>query len=101
MQGDITYEIREGDTWDSGLVIATGLQGTSYNQLISTTGIKYYWIKAKGKYSTYSINPTLSVLIIQEIPSMNLVVTFDLLNPQGTLDNVRVYNNKLKLVMKE
>lgn len=93
----ITYEIREGTSWDTGTAI-TGLTGNTFLASLNGTGTKYYWIKAITKYGYYSDNETGAILVVTDVPQLNVMVENNLLYPtNGTFDNIYVYNGKLKL----
>ena len=93
----VTYEIRQGASWDSSSLIATGLSGTSYTASLTQKGAFTYWIKSKTKYS-YSENATSDILNVQYLPDLNIVVTQNVIeNATGTYTNTYTYNNKLKL----
>lgn len=94
---DITYEIRRGETWENSSVIASNISNTNYAINLNSKGIYKYWIKAKNKYN-YSKNATSDILNVQYVPSLNEVVTSNILDdPQGEFSNTKIYNNKLKL----
>jgi hypothetical protein len=96
----ITYEIREGDSWNTSSVLATGLTGNNYTTNDIKLGTHKYWIKAKGKYANYSDNATLNVLVITEIMATNLVVSEDLLDTDlslGIFTNCYARHNKIVL----
>jgi hypothetical protein len=94
---NITYEIREGSSWNSSKVVATGISGTSYMQMLEGTGIKHYWIKARGKYSSYSNNAASASLSVVDITNMNVIMAHNVFNPLGALTSTKIYNSKLKL----
>ncbi len=50
------YEIRVGDTWESGTVVETDIQQTTYRIPIFTFGLKEYHIKAIDTSRIYSLN---------------------------------------------
>lgn len=94
---DITYEIRRGEIWENSSVIASNISNTNYAINLNSKGIYKYWIKAKNKYN-YSKNATSDILNVQYVPSLNEVVTSNILDdPQGEFSNTKIYNNKLKL----
>lgn len=86
----VTYEIREGTSWIQSQVIAQGLTGTSYTVLNIQKGTFNYWITATNKYGTYSANPKLSLIVINDIPETNTILNEDILDSdtsQGTFFN--------------
>jgi len=92
-----TYEIREGASWESSKLVATGLTGTTYTTSLKQKGIFTYWIKAKAGYN-YSQNATSDILNVQYIPSLNTLIEKNVLeDAQGTFCNTYLYNGKLKL----
>ncbi|MFA7658766.1 MAG: phage tail protein [Candidatus Gastranaerophilaceae bacterium] len=93
---NITYEIREGASWEVGTIIAKELTGSNYSISLNGLGTKNYWIKAKNKYN-YSKNAKQSILVITDIPQMNVIVSNNILTG-GTFNNTVIYNNKLKLI---
>jgi len=46
-----TYEIRYGDTWENGTVIAKGLTKNNFTWAIPTDGLYKFWIKAFNNYN--------------------------------------------------
>lgn len=94
----ITYEIREGSSWEAMSVVKSGLTGTSYSTKLTGTGTKYYLIKAITKYGIYSQNAAGSILVVTDIPQSNVLVVTDLVSPaEGEFENTHIYNGKLKL----
>lgn len=94
---DITYEIRRGETWENSSIVASNISNTNYAINLNSKGVYKYWIKAKNKYN-YSKNATSDILNVQYVPSLNEVVTSNILeDPQGEFSNTKIYNNKLKL----
>jgi hypothetical protein len=122
---DATYEIRQGDTWDSATLIATNIATTSYTINLNQRGIFTYWIKSRNNYN-YSINATSDVVNVQYLPNMNEIISEDILaNVTGSAkpfvnangdnlvdsngnnlvssnssigENIYIYNGKLKLI---
>lgn len=94
----ITYEIREGDSWNNSSIVATGLTGDKYSTSDIKRGTYKYWIKAKSKKGFYSTNAVLSILVITDIMSTNLVVSEDLLDADlkmGTFTNCFTRSNRV------
>lgn len=94
------YEIREGDFWYCSRVVATDLTGSSYTILNIQKGTYRYWIAAVNKYGNYSANPTLSLIIINDIPEINTIVGEDILDSdtlQGTLVDCFANQNRIIL----
>jgi len=93
----MTYEIRLGDDWDSGQLIATNISANTIYVPITATGLKKFMIKAKSKYNFYSKTESVAVLYIENIQSINTILTQDLLNTQnGTKIGLKNYNGVLK-----
>ena len=94
-----TYEIRMGESWENSAVIQSKITENTFTMEIPTNGVFKFWIKAFNGYN-YSQNPTLDVISVDSIPSVNEIVKIDVLdNIAGTLDeNLRVYRDTIKLV---
>ena len=92
-----TYEIRYGESWESGIEIGKGIELNTFTWQIPTTGLYKFWIKAFNKYN-YSENATLDVISVDNIPDINEVVTFNVLSDlQGVFDNTYNYHGTIKL----
>ena len=92
-----TYEIRYGESWESGTVIASKLSNNTFTWAIPTEGLYKFWIKAFNNYN-YSQNATLDVINVDSIPNINEVVKYDILsNLKGTFDNTYAYHGTIKL----
>ena len=97
---DITYEIREGETWASGKTIANNINGLFYTTNLKTKGIFTYWIKAKNRYNDCETAKG-DILNVQFIPNTNEVVKSDiLLGGGGTLDDMQLYHGRLSINIK-
>ncbi|MEM5766838.1 MAG: phage tail protein, partial [Bacillota bacterium] len=73
------YEIRQGDRWDTGTVIATQLKATNYTVQLTTEGNQIYWIKAfnaAGNSSTLAVSQAVQVVLKPDTPA-NLAVAQD------------------------
>lgn len=93
----ITYEIRQGESWENSRVVVSNLTGTNYTINLTSKGILKYWIKSKNQYN-YSQNAASDILSVQYIPELNEVVTSKIFeNAQGTHENTKIYRQKLKL----
>ena len=91
------YEIRMGDSWESGTIIGSNLKSNTYNYKIPATGTYKFWIKAYTQYQ-YSINPTLDVVNINSIPNIDEIIKFDLIkSAAGEFVNTYKYQNTIKL----
>ncbi len=69
------YEIREGASWELGVVIATKIPTNSYDLFSLSTGTKTYWIKAIDTSGNYSANAAQDSITITSIPANNVVFT--------------------------
>lgn len=92
-----TYEIRYGESWEKGTIIAKGIGSNSYSWSIPKTGIYKFWIKAFNNYN-YSKNATLDVYNVDSIPSINEFLKINVLEKCiGEFDNTYIYQNTVKL----
>lgn len=82
-----TYEIREGTSWTNSQVVAQGLVGSTHTVPNIQKRTYHYWIAAKNKYGTYSANPKLSLIIINEIPETNTFLHEDILDSDVSQGN--------------
>lgn len=74
------FEIREGVSWDDGMLVATGITGLEYNVRINQEREYSYWIKAvsrAGKYSQYPAN-IVAVYDLNPAPVTNIIVSQDI-----------------------
>lgn len=97
---DITYEIREGDSWNNSSVVATVLTGNNYTTSDIRLGMHQFWICAKSPKGFYSNNAKLSVLAITDIIGTNLILSEDLLDADllsGIFTNCYACNNRIIL----
>lgn len=71
------YEIRYGDSWDAGAILATQLKNSNYQSPnISTGTAQNYFIKAIDSSGNYSTNATQAVITIDSIPFQNIISEF-------------------------
>jgi hypothetical protein len=100
MNQDITntYEIRMGESWEEGIIIKSKITENKFFSEIPTNGFYKFWIKAFNGYN-YSKTPTLTLVNVDSVPSVNEIVKFDVLKElSGTFDeNIKAYQNTLKL----
>lgn len=69
------YEIRKGTSWESGVVIATNLQGNTYDSNIVDVGTgQSFWIKAIDTSGTYSETATEATVTVENVPFQNIVI---------------------------
>ena len=92
-----TYEIRYGESWEFGTVIAKGLANNTYTWAIPTDGLYKFWIKAFNNYN-YSKNATLDVCSVDAIPEINEIIKINVLESlEGEFNNTYNYHNAIKL----
>ena len=92
------YEIRCGESWESGEVYLKNITATSASAPIKSKGLFKFWIKAYNGYN-YSKNATLDVVYVDSVPELNTIVSIDILEDmQGVLsDSLKEYHQTLKL----
>lgn len=92
-----TYEIRYGESWESGTVIGSNIPVNTFTWNIPSKGLYEFWIKAFNKYN-YSENPTLDIFYVDSIPNVNEIINLDVLdNMEGTFVNAYPYHHAIKL----
>lgn len=92
-----TYEIRYGESWENGTVLAKRIRENTFAWQIPTKGLYKFWIKAFNNFN-YSTNPTLDVYNVDSIPEVNHIVNFDLLeNDNPEYQNTYKYHHSIKL----
>lgn len=89
---EVAYEIREGTSWDeyNKATVKLVSNGSSCEVSINEEKTYHYWIAAKNKYGTYSKNPKLSIIIVNDIPETNIILNENILDAdtsEGTLEN--------------
>jgi len=97
---NITYELREGSSWNESKVIAQNLTGSTYTVLNIQKGTYNYWISAVNKYGTYSVNAKLSTIIVNDIPETNTIFNENILDDDisaGTLSNCFASQSRIVL----
>lgn len=92
------YEIRMGESWQNGTVIASRVTENKASIVIPTGGLYKFWIKAFNGYS-YSKNPAMDIISIDSVPNVNEIVKLDVLkNLNGTFSEyMKSYQNTLLL----
>jgi predicted phage tail protein len=76
--GDLAgYEIREGDSWSMGTVIAAGITTTAYDLFLITAGTHRYMIKAVDTSGNYSVNEAISSVTISGVPAQNVILRLE------------------------
>lgn len=85
------YEIRYGDSWGNGKVIAKNIGETSFTWTIPSDGLYKFWIKAFNNFN-YSKNPTLDVYSVDALPKVNEIIKFNLFDDiNGTFTDTYYY----------
>ncbi len=94
-----TYEIRMGDSWESGVIVGKKITENKYSYTIPSNGLFKFWIKAFNRYN-YSQSATLDVISVDSVPKVNEICRYDLLqelNTAGFDSHLKFYNGKIKL----
>lgn len=71
------YELREGFSWDSSALIATGVSETSYTVPVSFERAYHYMVKAHSRTGYYSDQPAVAVLTVSDLSPKNVLVERD------------------------
>jgi hypothetical protein len=88
------YELREGASWNTAVVIATNITGLAYDLFSLTAGTKNYLIKAIDTSGIYSLNASNAGIVITNVPQQNIVLTLeDLFNGIVSGDAELIYTN--------
>lgn len=95
-QENMSYEIREGKTWETANIVGTGILNGSYSSKITRYGLHHFMIKAFNGYN-YSVNFNSALLYVDSIPDTNVVLVQPILSADGTFDSTKYYRNALKL----
>ena len=97
--GNVTYEVRNGISWDLGKIVSTGISGTSITDYQSQAGTYNYFIRsinAQGAYSTdvatASVILTAPATVIQFncIQSGSLIQFQWLANTENNIDGYEI-----------
>jgi len=72
------YEIREGDTWETGTVVETDIQQTTWRMPLFAYGVKEYHIKAIDTTRNYSLNAASSTITISQANTIEDIGNFSL-----------------------
>lgn len=93
------YEIRYGESWDSGYVLETGIKASNLLRVDMRVGANQsYWIKAIDTSGNYSQTATEAVISIDAIPFTNIIVAYEEeASWGGTLDHIAVVSSVLQL----
>jgi len=73
------YEIREGNSWDTGSLVFGNIAGTFYDATTTVEKTYKFWIKAISKAGKQSASPTLFEILISMNPTApaNFIITTD------------------------
>ncbi len=75
---DVTgYEVREGYSWGSGVLIATGISNTNYTVDVDTARYYHYFVKAINGSGYYSSNPASVPITITDLSKRNVIDSYD------------------------
>jgi hypothetical protein len=70
------YELRSGESWDSGKLIDTIFVGTQYKLSYFQFGLTKYWLKAYDMSGNQSSVAAFTSIVVTRRPKMNLVAFF-------------------------
>lgn len=73
----IGYEIREGETWDTGNVVATMISTTSFELKVNFEGTFKYMIKAINRSGKYSVNAISKLISIENLSEKNVILNIN------------------------
>ncbi|MEN6411617.1 MAG: host specificity factor TipJ family phage tail protein [Veillonellales bacterium] len=73
----VSYEIREGASFNTGSLVVTGQTSTSYRYVVDTERKYQYHIKAINKSGFYSLSATSGSAAVSDLPAKNVIETFD------------------------
>jgi len=93
------YEIRQGSSWEAGIVLGTGITQNSFISLFITTGVaQNFWIKAIDTSGNYSATATQAILTVDNVPFTNIIQSYSEQTAwAGTKTNVAKVGNNLEL----
>lgn len=93
------YEIRFGDAWETGTVLATQIKHSTYTDINPSTGSSQkFFIKAIDTSGNYSENATQATLTIDQIPFQNIIQEFmEAASWAGTLSSTVIVSSTLQL----
>lgn len=86
-----SYEIREGQSFNTGSLVGANLTGTTHKIQIDFNGEYTYWIKAINRIGKYSINAPKYSVAIDNLPDKNIISTTDVLTAQNGTHNQTVF----------
>ena len=76
-QDVIGYELREGLSFDTGVLVATGITTGGYTIKVSTERVYRYHIKAINKALKYSIESVSASVYVDALPPKNVVKSYN------------------------
>lgn len=92
------YEIRYGQSWEAGAVIATQIKDTTYISLFLNVGTFSYFLKAIDTSGNYSTNATEAILTVDIVPFQNIIQSYaEQTAWAGTKVNTEVTGDNLKI----
>jgi hypothetical protein len=86
-----SYEIREGQSFNTGSLIGANLTGTTHKVSIDFNGTYTYWIKAINRIGKYSINAPNYSVVVDNLPDKNIISTTDVLIQKNGVHNQTVF----------
>lgn len=93
----VSYEVREGSSFNTGSLVVTGQTTTSYKYIVDTERKYQYHIKAINKSGFYSSSAASGSVIVSDLPARNVIETFDELSlPSGTHVNTAFGTSQYK-----
>lgn len=92
----VTYEIREGESWERSKLVAVRVSGQTASLKIYSVGLKKYFIKSKSAYGIYSSESASDTLYVSSVPFTNLVFYQSLISDNGEIQGGNLYQNAVK-----
>ena len=94
---NLTYEIREGQTWENASLINRSIHINTFMTPVKRRGVHRFWIAAYNGYN-YSESKTLDVVNVDYIPDLNIIIQNNLLEDRDAeLVNTYIAGGMLKL----
>ncbi|MGD0336722.1 MAG: hypothetical protein ABSB18_06445, partial [Candidatus Omnitrophota bacterium] len=93
------YEIRMGESWESGYpILNEDKKNTAELPIFKTGENQKFYIKAKDTSGNYSQNATEAIITIDNIPFQNIIKSYSEQSVwSGTLENLEVVDGVLKI----
>jgi hypothetical protein len=86
----VGYVIREGSTYEAGMLIATGVTDPKYSVPVTTETLRTYHVKAINRSGHLSLQAASAQVRIENLPPHNVAFEFDeLLQHSGTFDKTQ------------